>query len=104
MSSNQLRILWEQRLAEYETSGLSANAWCREHSIKVNQFFYWRRKLQSDQKERPVKWLPLGLELSKQANPNTNHITVHIEQASIEVKKGFDQQLFCEIVQILRTI
>jgi len=106
MIENELRILWEQRLAEYEASGQNVTAWCKKQSVKVNQFYYWRRKLSADQAEndQPVKWLPLDLDLCKQASLFADSIAVHVGQVTVEIRKGFDQNLFREIVQILQTI
>jgi transposase-like protein len=103
MISEELSSQWEQRLAEYETSGKSIATWCKEHSIRVNQFYYWRKRLRLDQtiKDQPMKWLPLGLE---QANLAPDYIAVHVGQVTVELRKGFDQNLFREIVQILQTI
>jgi len=103
MIGNDLRSLWEQRLAEHQVSGKSITAWCNDHSIKVHQFYYWRKKLRFSQADnnQPVKWLALGLDRVS-LDPDT--IAVHIGQATIEVKKGFDQQLLREIMQVLQTI
>jgi transposase-like protein len=103
MVNNDLCSLWEQRLADHETSGKSIAAWCREHSIRDNQFYYWRKKLRMDQVEnnQPVKWLPLGLE---QANLAPGSIAVHVGQATIEIKPGFDPHLLRQIAKVLQTI
>jgi transposase-like protein len=103
MIGNELRSLWEQRLAEQQASGQSIAAWCNHHSIRAHQFYYWRRKMRLGQVDnsQQVKWLSLGLERVS-LDPDT--IAVHIGQATIEIKKGFDQQLLREIVQVLQTI
>lgn len=103
MKDSDLRSLWEQRLAEYEISGKSIKAWCQEQTIKENQFYYWRRKLRLNQAEnkQPVKWLPLEVE---QANLTADSIAVHVGQVTVEVKSGFNQHLFREIIQVLQTI
>jgi transposase-like protein len=105
MINNDLRCLWEQRLAEYENSGKTIKAWCQEQAVRENQFYYWRKKLR-DQSEmgKPVKWLSVKLDNSKQDSLASDSIAVHIGQVKVEIKKGFDQQLFREIVQILQTI
>jgi len=66
MISEEQSSLWEQRLTEHETSDKSIAAWCKEQSIRVNQFYYWRKRLRLGQvaNDRPMKWLPLGLEQS----------------------------------------
>jgi len=58
--------LWEQRFAEFESSGKTIAAWCKEQSIKESQFYYWRKKLRMGQaKEQPVKWLAVNLNQGK---------------------------------------
>jgi transposase-like protein len=106
MISNELSSLWEQRLAEYETSGKSVVAWCIEQSVRKNQFYYWSKKLRQDQaaKDRPVKWLSLDPDHGKPASGATNSILVCVGQVTVEIKKGFDQHLLREIVQVLQTI
>jgi len=103
---SKLCSIWEQRLAEHEGSGKSIAAWCKEQEVKENQFYYWRKKLRTGQAEKtqPVQWLPLDLQPSKQASPVGDWITVHIGQAAVEIRKGFDHRLLREIVQILQTI
>ncbi|MCL4441971.1 MAG: hypothetical protein M1609_15700 [Firmicutes bacterium] len=52
-------------------------AWCSEHSVKEHQFYYWRKKLRFDQaeKEQPVKWLPMEIDICKQARRATGSIS-----------------------------
>lgn len=106
MSSNDLSTLWEKRFSEYEASGQSIVSWCKEQSIKVNQFYYWRRKLRLDQVEKgqTVKWLSVDLDPGKQKSYDTDFISIHVGQVTIELKKGFDQQLLREIIQVLHTL
>ncbi len=52
MSSDDLRSLWEKRLAEQQISRQSIAAWCKEQSIKDHQFYYWRKKLSWDHRKR----------------------------------------------------
>ena len=102
MVNEERRILWEERLAEYEASGQGPVAWCNENSIKENQFYYWRRKLRGTRVEKgqPIKRLNIDVEpTSAKAS-----IAVHIDQETVEINKGFDQNLFREIVQILQTV
>lgn len=107
MINNDLRSLWEQRLAEYEDSGQTIKSWCHEQGLKEHQFYYWRKKLrmQQDEQGQPVTWLSLDLDHSKQARLNPDSIAVHIGgQVTVELSNGFDHHLFREIVQVLQTI
>jgi hypothetical protein len=102
----KLYSIWEQRLAEYEGSGKTIKAWCKEQTIRENQFYYWRKKLRTCQTEKtvPVKWLPLDFQINGLADSSGEYITVYIGQATVEVRKGFDHHLLREIVQVLKTI
>jgi transposase-like protein len=104
---SKLCSIWEQRLAEHENSGKSIVAWCKEQGVKENQFYYWRKRLRTGRAEttQPIQWLSLDLQISKQAGPvGRDCMTVHIGQAAIEIRKGFDHHLLREIVQVLQTI
>jgi len=105
MTSNERRALWEQRLDEYEASGQRILTWCEEKSITPRQFYYWRKKLRPEQlkKEQPVKWLSLKYNMRESVSAE-EAIAVHIGQATIEVRKGFDQGLFRKIIQVLQTL
>ncbi|MDD4590340.1 MAG: hypothetical protein PHG06_07925 [Parabacteroides sp.] len=106
MINSDLHSLWEQRLAEYENSGQTIKAWCQEQAIKEHQFYYWRKKLCMEQAElgQPVKWLPLDMDRNKQTRFAQDSIAVHIGEVTIELKSGFDQHLFREIIQALQTV
>jgi hypothetical protein len=36
---------WQQQIDTWQSSGLSQNAYCREHGLRPNQLSYWKRKL-----------------------------------------------------------
>ena len=102
----KLGRLWERRLKEFESSGKSIAAWCKEHSIKENQFFYWRKKLRLNQPEhnQPVKWVPLNIDVNREERPAADSISIHVGQTAIEVKKGFDRELLRDIIKVLHTL
>lgn len=41
----QNQLLWQERMNDWQQSGLSASGWCKKHDIKQHLFFYWKRKL-----------------------------------------------------------
>lgn len=103
MVNHNLRSLWEQRLAEREASGKSIATWCKENSVSDRQYYYWRKKLRQNQVEndQAISWLPLGVEPIDYA---PGSIAIHIGNATVEIKKGFDKQLLREIALVLQTI
>jgi len=88
---------WVERVKEFETSGLSGAKWCAARGFKENQLSYWRRKLKCQQPEE-TRWLALGIGESEPT------LTVKIGQASIDLKPGFDQELFITAVKLLRSL
>lgn len=45
MSTSQLKDHWTHHIEAWQASGLSQNAYCREHGLKSHQLCYWKRKL-----------------------------------------------------------
>ncbi|WP_422412772.1 MULTISPECIES: IS66 family insertion sequence element accessory protein TnpA [unclassified Endozoicomonas] len=37
---------WQERIQAWQASGLTQNAWCKQHDIRVSKFGYWKRKLE----------------------------------------------------------
>lgn len=38
-------VYWQQTLSEWQASGLSGAAYCKQLSLSYHRFVYWRRKL-----------------------------------------------------------
>jgi hypothetical protein len=102
MNNTELHTFWEKELREQQASGKSIRTWCKEHTLRENRFYYWRRKLQAAEmgNNQQVQWLPLG---ATKTTPGTA-ITVHLGQVIIEVPKNFDRHQLREIIQVLSTI
>jgi transposase-like protein len=45
---------WRERIAEQERSGMSVRKFCKERGIAEHLFFYWRKRLRTDQ--QPVRF------------------------------------------------
>lgn len=106
MINNDLQNEWEQRILDYHHSGLSIVAWCREHSLPVSRFYYWRRRLNLKPKTNnaAVKWLPLDVKTSI-GDPKSVIIHVgDVGQISVEVQDGFDHELLGQVVKVLKTL
>ena len=88
---------WIERIAEFEASGLSGAKWCAARGFRENQLSYWRRKL-NHQKPEETCWLALNISEPEPA------LTIKIGQALIELKPGFDQELFVTAVKLLKSL
>ena len=48
------RNQWRERISEHERSGMSVRRFCKERGIAEHLFFYWRKRLRTDQ--QPVRF------------------------------------------------
>jgi len=47
MTTTERAQVWQQHITEWEVSGVSGSAYCKQQSLVYHQFVYWRRKLTS---------------------------------------------------------
>lgn len=45
--ARELEQLWQQHITQWQTSGLSGMAYCKQQSLTYCRFVYWRKKLAS---------------------------------------------------------
>ncbi|WP_018405568.1 IS66 family insertion sequence element accessory protein TnpA [Marinobacter gelidimuriae] len=45
MTPTERAHVWQQHITDWETSGVSGSAYCKQQSLVYHQFVYWRRKL-----------------------------------------------------------
>lgn len=50
---------WRGHLAEWRSSGLTQAAYCRQHSLSVPSFGYWRRTLETRSATTSAALLPI---------------------------------------------
>lgn len=95
---NKEQADWSELIKDYQASGLSAAAWCRENNLKPHQLHYRLDKAKGKKKAAP-KWLPL-----ESAKPETESIKIKIGPATIEVNPGFNPSLLAAVVRTLQSI
>lgn len=77
------RVFWEAHLERWAQSGLSQRSYCREHTLKPHQFYYWRRCILKPQPE--ISFLPVRLLQEHSQHPQTvrllmpNGYTIELE-------------------------
>lgn len=62
MTTEQKHILWQQHISEWEKSGLTQTAYCKQQNIKLANFGYWRNRLNKSNPSR--KLIPVHMESS----------------------------------------
>lgn len=105
MTTKQRRQEWIACIADYKTRRLTMVAWCAAQHVTKTQLKYWLRKLKDEVHSEdviiPTRWVPLTVANSIQSTISAPPLFVHIGQAHIEIRTGFDPRLLREVVQAL---
>ncbi|MFQ5917589.1 MAG: hypothetical protein ACE5I0_07250 [Candidatus Binatia bacterium] len=88
MTKEERRSYWKAIVDEQIQSGLSAPSFCREHHLKVSQFYWWRRRFQ---KQTPMGSSDGFIELIPSSKGSGSGIRIRLfDELCIEVDRGFD--------------
>jgi len=63
---DQKRIFWERHMEQCRQSSLTQKAYCKKHNLKINQFYYWKRRLALSHDE--ISFLPVALSKDSSAS------------------------------------
>ena len=92
--------LWKRRRQEFRKSGLTRRAYCARHHLKISTLDYWFSRIRGMEGAHGL------VELKPQALPAMKSCleVVVAEKYRIEVRHGFDTQLFAELIKALESI
>ena len=97
--NERLRLIWEKRLKDWRSSGMSQAAYCRRNGIRPKSFAYWKKKEGVPKKE--VRFVPVSIPQEK-STPNGSPIRVSWgEKFVIEIKDGFTPSTLRAVVHAL---
>jgi hypothetical protein len=85
MTKQERSDYWRSLISKQIDSGLTAAAFCREHQINQDRFYYWRRRFSDN--------AHLGAFVELVPNEKKSSAGVHIRLGNgltIEVERGFD--------------
>jgi len=108
---------WAQIMQERMDSGQSIRGFCRVKGFGTNTYFYWQRKLREAaaqqiaaaiQPEPSQALVPSGwatVAAAEEAAPKqSEHLTLRIGGAEIEVRQGYDEALLASIIKTLSQV
>jgi hypothetical protein len=92
--------LWKRRRQEFRKSGLTRRAYCARHHLKISTLDYWFSRIRGMEGAHGL------VELKPQALPAMKSCldVVVAEKYRIEIRHGFDTQLFAELIKALESI
>lgn len=114
MLHNEKHKEWEQRIAEFQQSGLNMRRWCREQQIPYERMKYWKNRLKESTaltsgdraKVASPTWVQVPAVLEKKvlrSSPITGNLLLHIREIVVEVPVGFDAVTLQEVLSAVQT-
>ena len=85
---------WSAKITDWNRSGLSIAAWCRENTEGYHRFLYWRQRLREVDHGKPGKFIEL--------RPVTTPISLECNGIFVHVTMGFDARLLEDILMLLK--
>lgn len=97
------RKLWTKRIEDYRASGLTAIKWCEENNISVHMLRYKITQFNKEKKQtlKETQWASVVLEKPVAEKETYPSLKVTVGKATIEVTKGFDPDIFRDVMRIL---
>jgi hypothetical protein len=102
MGQSEIRNVWEARLTDYLSSGLSASPWCEMNRVSCSLFYYWKRKFMNAASPYS-QWVTLQVE-PQPIEELGSSLPVKIGPAEIEVIPVFDRNLLCDVLRTLQAL
>ena len=102
--SKDLR-LWEKRVEDFKSSGLSLSEWCKENGVKkttMSYYCYDRPRNQADKRnmEQNLSLIPVVLKDDLPSSDNSS-IEIKIGNASIKVDMNTDLSFLKKVLGVL---
>ena len=99
MRSEKLE-LWKRRRQELRRSGLTRRAFCARHRLKISTLDYWFSRIRGMESAHGL------VELKPQGIPTVKSCleVVVADKYRIEIRHGFDTQLFAELIKALESL
>jgi hypothetical protein len=97
------RTFWQDHLAQWQGSGLTQVAYCRQQGLKVAQFGYWKKRLLPPTAPQAAPGAALSFIPVQLASARVTLAVVVNERLRVEVYPGFDSATLRAVVQALST-
>lgn len=111
---NVNQIYWEEKLAEWKSSGQELRTWCKEHQIDVKKFNYWKSRLNVTGGNDPSPiFAEVSLSNTQESRPagNTSHgtqidnrLTLYCQGMRISIPDGFHPDTLLSLLRTLKRL
>lgn len=108
MKKDEKATLWESRIQEFRSSGLTCKAWCQENQIALSTMHYWKQKLEDSETENLSE--PVFAKMPSERELTMRTLTDHVSPVRIvisgsiriEVQPSCPPELLCSLIKALK--
>ena len=100
--------LWQQRISDWEQSGMEIRAWCLKHHIEEQQFHYYKRQLKHKQDTSQV---PMFAEVSLGSSASTtrtasieNRLTLYVQGMKLIIPDDFQPETLLSFLRVIKQL
>jgi hypothetical protein len=94
---------WRELVQEWETSQMSAKAWCRKHAIPYVSFIVWRKRLKCMPQDKLTVTQPSFVELLEPA-PVASGVEIRCRDLHLSLRPNFDTTTLLRCLQVLEAL
>ena len=97
---------WQKHMQAYEVSGLSQQEYCRQYSLALSTFGYWRRKIMRSTTDKPRFYSLTISTATVSASDKSTTIALYLndDRFHIEVDENFSTILLKKLVTALEQL
>ena len=101
---------WADLIREHQSSSLIVKAWCEQHQVSKDKFFYWKHKLKDQFVESQLPEIVPLAPITRQCCTNcatdtpmtTSSLTITINDISIEINENTSEFLLSKVLRAVR--
>ena len=100
--------LWQQRISDWEQSGMEIRAWCLKNHIEEQQFHYYRRQLRIKPNTEQV---PMFAEVSLGSSTSTtrtvsveNRLTLYVQGMKLIIPDDFQPETLLSFLRVVKQL
>lgn len=93
---------WNQKIAEWNRSGLNKARWCRENNIKSYLFDYWQKRLACTSSEEQAQFIEIKDE--SHTVSTGNGIVLYAGGVKIGLDDSFDENMLKRVLHLLKRL
>jgi len=105
MTRSEKQAHWQQQIERWQRSGLSQQAWCKQHDIKLGTFSYWRSKSKASgiAPTAPRRFMPLSAPAAPLPGHSSTMGVALADGIRLEIPVVMVEQLLPVILRLARS-